>query len=533
MPEIDVHFPRAGIDISVGFSRQPARDVSMGQNDYARTCRLAYNVRGFDAAKNRARGGSRAGFSKYIASPLVLGWIVQHLDTMTTTINPTGGAMQQSNSGRVVVLVAVSQGNVYIANAGDTAWTATINNTGSNPPLNFTGVMQSSANQQKLWFADGVNWCYYVPSTNSVERWVASSGALPVDSALNTPRLIATWRGRTVLSGLLKDPQNWFMSAVNDPTNFNYSPPSTSPTQAIAGNNAPQGLIGDVVTGLIPYTDDVLIFGGDHTLYMMRGDPMAGGQIDKISEVIGMAWGQAWCQDPYGNIYFVSNRMGIYTLVPGQQPQRISQAIEQTLQQIDTGANGIRLIWDDRFQGLHVFVTPLDEPDTTTHFFFEQRSGAWWYDQFANKNHNPLACVTFDGNEPGDRVPLIGSWDGYVRAIDPTATTDDNYAINTEVFIGPFGTELQDDVMLDEIQGVLSEAAGTVNFEVYIGRSAEHALTNDPVLAGTWGSGRNLTNAIRQAGHAIYLRLTSSDPWAMESVRIKMQELGAVRRRGA
>ena len=108
-------------------------------------------------------------------------------------------------------------------------------------------------NIQKVWFADGTNWCYYDPTTNAVSTWTANFGALPgVIGSLNTPRLICTWRGRTVLSGLIDDPENWFMSAVGDPTDWDYagqiltpgSMASTTPTQAVAGENAPQGTAG-------------------------------------------------------------------------------------------------------------------------------------------------------------------------------------------------------------------------------------------------------------------------------------------------
>src|SRR5258708_20986749 len=215
--------------------------------------------------------------------------------------------------------------------------------------------MFSAANQQKLWFADGTNWVYFDPHNQTVNLWTPATtdlqgnpivSKLPVDSKGNTPRLICTWRGSTMLSGLIEDPQNWFKSATNDPRNFDYAPLSPTPTQAIAGNNSAQGLVGDVVTGMVPYTDDVLILGCDSSIWMFRGDPDQGGSIDRVTAAIGMAWGQAWCQGPDGTIYFMSNRMGLWSLSPGNQPQRISQAIETLLRPIDRGLNAIRRTWD-------------------------------------------------------------------------------------------------------------------------------------------------------------------------------------------
>jgi len=528
---VDLGFPLAGIDLSNGFNRQMPRQMLNGE--WGRTTPAGQNVRGFEYGTQRFRGGQRPGLVQYVPVAVVAGWMLQEIALLVGDgYNPPGGHMQTSPSGRVVTLVAVSQGNVFVANAGDTVWTSAINNTGLNPPLNFSGLIYSAPNNQKLWFADGINWCYYDPSINTVQPWVAKAGGqLPVDNLNNTPRLIVTWRGRTCLSGLLNDPQNMFFSAVSDPTDFNYSPLSQTPTQAVALNLSPLGLIGDVVTTMIPYNDDVMLVGGDHTIYQISGDPMAGGQIDLISDAIGMAYGIPWCKDPYGNVYFLSNRTGIYTIRPGQQPQRISQPIEQLLLNIDTGANGIRLLWNDRYQGLHVFVTPLAAPGVTTHFFYEQRTGAWWTDQLGSTNLDPLCCCTFDGNTPGDRVPLIGSWDGYVRAISPTATTDDGFPIASSVTLGPILTGDLDDMLLKDMQSVLGETSGQVRYDLFVGTSAEKALAAGSIRNGLWNAGRNFTGAERRAGHAIWVKITSSNPWSMETIRARIATSGKIRRR--
>lgn len=439
--------------------------------------------------------------------------------------------VQLNQAGRIVSVVAVSQGNIYYANSGDTSWSTPTNNTGDTPPLSYSGLISSTALNQKLYFADGNNWVYFQPSDYTVRRWEATAGTLPADAENNFPRLICTWRGRIVLSGLFLDPQNWFMSRAYDATDFDYFPDTVTADQAVAGNNAPAGLIGDVITCLIPYSDDLLIFGGDHSIYLMRGDPMAGGEVDLVTDAIGMAFGEPWCRDPEGTIYFFSNRMGIFAMTPGQQPQRISQPIQSSLLDLDTGTNGIRLLWDDRYQGLHVYVTSLLEPDSATHFFWEKRSAAWWMAEFANDDHNPLACCVFDGNEPGDRAILLGSWDGYVRTYDPDAETDDGWPIEATVTIGPLNTKDFDEVLLKDIQGILGETSGSVTYEVLVGRTAEEALSSEPVDSGEWTAGRNQLSPIRRAGHAVYVRLYSNERFTMEAIRARVSLLGKVRRR--
>lgn len=530
--QVELHFPLAGIDQQNAFEKQMPRQLPNGE--YAKTCVSGTNVRAFQGQGDRASGGARAGVAKYLDAAIVEDWIIQELSLLVTKgiENPGSGTVQQSQAGRVVTLVAVSQGDVYTARPGDTEWTQATNGTGFSPPLNYTGILYSTQLNQRLWFADGVNYVYYDPSVDTVFRWLPSVGVLPVDFRGNTPRLICTWRGRLVVAGLLYDSHNWFMSAVGDPTNWDYAPFEQSATQAVAGNNSPMGLVGDVINTLIPYTDDVLIFGGDHTLYLCSGDPVAGGQIDLVSSSIGTAFGIPWCQDHYGNIYFVSNRMGIYTFVPGQQPVRISQQIEQLLQAINTGETTIRLMWNDRFQGLHVFMSPTRAPAETTHFFWEQRTGAWWQDQFTDTDMDPLTCCVFDGNEPDDRVALIGSWDGYVRSFSSPAEDDDGVPIESEVLIGPLTSKNMDDILLKDVQAILGKDSGEVTYKILVGATAELALDSDPVATGTWKAGRNLLNLVRRSGHAVYIQLSSTNAWAMEVIRARLVGKGKVRARG-
>lgn len=536
---LDMHFPLGGIDRTNGFERQLPRQLPSGE--FVRTTPLAVNVRGYETLSDRSRGGSRPGLARYHASvvnPSYPHWIIQSLNILaTTTFLPM--TPSSNLAGRYVILVAVVRGEVYYTTGRDQPWRLAYNATGAIPPLAFNGVMQSAANNQKLYFADGMNFAYFDPADAQVKRWLPSAGAMPIDSFGNAPRLICTWRGRTVLSGLLYDPQNWFMSAVNDPTNFDYAPAEITPTQAVAGNNSPVGLVGDVITGMCPYNDDVLIFFTDHEIHILSGDPMAGGRIDRVSDVIGGVWGMCWAKDPFGNVYFFSNRSGIYTMVPGRQPVRISQGIEQLLEKIDTGRSVIRLAWNDRFQGLHVFVTPAiapvgepGAPSFTNHFFWDYRTSSWYVDRFGNKNHDPLTVCIYDGNQADDRVLLLGGWDGHVRYFEPTSSQDDGSLIHSEVVLGPLNSREMDELILKDIQAILGEQSGSVEYYIHVGPTAEKALSSPAVASGMWHAGRNYTNLVRKSGHAIYVRIKATSRWSMELLRLRVAPRGKVRRRG-
>lgn len=526
MAFIEAHFPLGGIDLSRAFCEQQPREVQPGL--WSRTTPVAVNVRGNEPDALRLRGGSRPGLSKWTQDkPGGTRFVTQELSLIVSA----GTAVQTSLSGRVVTLASVSQGNVYYLRAGDTSWTAATNSTGNSPPLNFSGIVRSAPNNQLLFFADGVNEVYFDPNGATVRHWVATAGSLPRDDSGNKPRLICTWRGRTVLSGLLLDPQGWFMSKVGDPFDFNYGDTSNPPGVAVAGVNAPQGLVGDLINCLIPYSDDVLIFGCDSSIYMMAGDPTAGGSLDRLTDGTGTAFGAPYCKAPDGTLFLFTNQASVVSLVPGQQPVPISQGIHSELLSVDTGASSIRLAWDHRFNGVHLFITPLSGPLATTHYFYEAETRAWEQVVYADPNMNPLCCCTFDGNLPSDRAVLIGSWDGYVRKVDPDATTDDGVAIASSVMIGPLETQDFDDVLLHELLADLGAESGDVTWSVLVGNTAEEALSSTAVKSGTWKKGRNNATLVRRAGKGIYVKIDSNVPWQLERIRGRVDSRGKVRSR--
>ncbi len=533
------------MNVSLPAGTWPLRIGPAGEKHYS--CARAKNVRGFESLTRRQRGGSRPGLAKYVAAQIV-DWAVQGLHALVGSgYTAPGGGMQGSNSGRIVTVVAVVKGLIRVANPGDATWTSPTNSAVNNPPLNVSGVVFSAPNQQKLYFADGLaDHVFYNPFTNVVDDWVASAGTFPEDADGNGPRLICLWRGRLCLSGLLGDPQNIFMTKVDDPTNFDYSPANPSAVDAVALNLSELGTIGDVVTGLVPCTDDVLVVLCDHSVWKITGDPLANGVVDLVTDSIGAAWGQAWCKGPDGTVYFFSNVPGVYAM-PSQgagQPQRISHPIDPLLEDVDTGNSTISMVWDDRFGGLHVFVTPSagadNAADGATHWFWEAprpdgSGNAWWKDEFANTDHNPLCCCTVDGNEAGDRVTVVGSWDGYVRAVDPDAADDDGTPIASEVALGPILTPNLDEMRLKSVQGQFAEGSADVDFDVLVGKTAEEAIDSTPIAAvsGTFSAGRGYTKNVNRSGHAVFLLLSSTGRWAMESLTAALSStLSRVRRRG-
>jgi hypothetical protein len=117
-----------------------------------------------------------------------------------------------------------------------------------------------------------------------------SSGSLPDIAYLGV-----LYRGRIVLSGNTDYPHQWYMSRQSNP--YDYAYVANDAQSPVAGGNADAGEIGDIVRCLIAYKDDYLIFGCSNSIWVLRGDPAAGGSLDEVDLTVGIFGANSWCYD--------------------------------------------------------------------------------------------------------------------------------------------------------------------------------------------------------------------------------------------
>lgn len=391
----------------------------------------------------------------------------------------------------------------------------------------------------KVFFIDGKNEVYYTPyeteTDDTVSLWAPTAGTMPIN-----PQLMALYRGRIVLSGVTTDPHNWFMAKVGAPFDWDYFPSTRTTIQAIAGNNSEAGLIGDIVTALMPYSDDLMLFGCDSSIWMSSGDPAAAGSIDRLSDKTGVAWGKAWTTGPKGEMYFAGTD-GIYRLVPGESLENITDTrIKKLYDAIDRDANYVMLEWDYLQQGLTVLVVDQGWDVATTAptvYFWEERTGAWWKDTYP-QTIGPLCMFAYDADLPSDKALLFGGTDGYIRKVDDSvgydiAANNDQTAINSYVEYPPmFMAHDRNNTKLTELNAIMGESSGDVDLLLKVAESSERLSTNASTkFKRTLSAGRN-TMRPRLAANTIGLELNKSSAtrWAIDSMNAVVSTQGKVRR---
>lgn len=383
----------------------------------------------------------------------------------------------------------------------------------------------------KVYLGDGLKWVVYDPKTDVVSEWKAMKGRIPLRSKLGT-----FWRGRAVVGRSADDGHIWHLSAQSDLNDWDIDPPSSSPTQATDGVSSNRiGRCPDIINCLIEVNDDVLLFGCDHSIYRLRGDPQAGGEFDLVTDTEGLAFGQKGAKDPAGNVYAFSSRGGVVRIAPDGFPQRISsRSIERRLQAIDLSTYWVEMEWDVEAEGLRVFVVPFGTGGpSVTHYFWDAKNGwsdgmGWWPDVFgqANQGIQPTCSIVLDGDAPTDRQLTIGCEDGFLRRFSRTATKDDQTAAGVDVPIisrmthGPI--PLLVDGLRQRITSVMCELSseqGQVEVRLFASDVADRR--GDARASFIAERGRNPRRHVRAVGSYAWIELgqaTPGAPWAVENL---------------
>ena len=262
---------------------------------------------------------------------------------------------------------------------------------------------------------------------NCLYPMVATKGAVPV----NCP-LVCLYRDRLVFAGAADTPHLWYMSREGDPYDWDYVEDTESDATdygiAVAGENADAGIIGQPIRALIPHSDDYLVFGYDTQLWILRGDPAAGGQLDCISRSVGIAGARAWCYGPKGDIYFMSVN-GIHKLAYGGSsvPQVISYAKIPKELVGHSSLENVQMSYDRGCIGIHIFIEGAN-----LGWFFSVENESFWPVRFASNARGNISALC----EFGSRV-LFGCVDGKVRVHVDGRYLDDSKPFTSTVLLGP------------------------------------------------------------------------------------------------
>lgn len=309
----------------------------------------------------RARGGTRPGFSKANSSPLGSSPPYMQAISEVDGINFTTGL-------RVTYFAAFAAGVVYSGLGPDSLDVVTNLDISIPPAPAATGIYQTTQVQGRLVFLDGASVWQLIPSyqAGSIDPAITTPGfghvgatAGGTSPAAYGYQCCCTYRGRLVLGnqGATGNPQEWIMSRVLNIDDWNVA--KRDPAAAVAGSSSSTaGQVGEPITALVPISDDLLLFGADHSLWMLSGDPGFGGVITPVNRGVGMFGPNSWALDPDRDLYFVGTGGFFRLRRAGFQVENLSLAkLDDYFNGLVRGTHFVRCEWDRERHGCWIFAT--------------------------------------------------------------------------------------------------------------------------------------------------------------------------------
>lgn len=380
--------------------------------------------------------------------------------------------------------------------------------------------------------------------------WTVYSGDATTYGTMPTqPTITCLYRGRLFLSGDSTRPHQWWLTKVDNPWSVVYD--SLDPLSGVSGGDADVGEIGDIVTAGIPYKDDLLIIGCVNSIWVLIGDPTAGGQLAEVSLSTGIWGSQAWCIDDKGSLYFLGND-GLYRVPLGvgmPLPENISRLNLPNLiadLDLDKSLHRVVLSYDPFNYGIIITRTLLSD-GTNTGYWFDLTTQGFYPESY------PVSCGVFSAfyyqaTDDTYKKFLLGCNDGYIREFDNSTLNDATTSSTTP--INSYCTILQKIAPDSESEGKLTSLtaiiaggvidagdASKVTYSLYRGDNAEVVLENIKEGVTAFATGSWITvgkqNKVRQRMRGTWMGIklsdsTASKTWSLEKLFGNVEPAGKI-----
>ena len=490
----------------------------------AKTATYGYVTAGTWDVTNAVTGsGSGSGFT-----PTAINGVLTH--AALATVHAADDVLTQATTGATMTVEGTDAAKKHTwgrITGGTFNTTNQVIGSGAGTTFTPTGVNT----KPPIWY----DWTVYQGDATTY-------GAMP-----NRAYLVCTYRGRLVLAGNTEYPNQWYMSRVANPFDFLYG--AGDPMSAVAGNNADAGQCPDIIRALISFHDDYLIFGCASTIWILRGDAVAGGSLDNLSDTTGMYGSNSWCFDDNRNLYFWGTG-GVYKIEADFSG--ITNLTETLLPDViddeaaDPSTHRITMGYDKKRHGLIIAITVIATGVNSDYFFSFKTNG--FFPETYPEECGSYSMLYYDANDPDYADLLIGCKDGYIRKFVDTAKNDDiggtDEAISSYVTypITPMGEEDEEGKLAEMVfdlsggaaDGEFSDTDG-VSYSLFNGDDAETVLEDiidgaDAFKTGTL-SGTGRKNKIRPRMRGAYMGLklansTASETWSVNKIKFSTRKAG-------
>ncbi len=507
----------------MGLIRRQSHERDYSAVDYPTP--WAVNCRLEDPIARRLRGGSRRGLTKLMddpagtsiadIQPLQISSTTETKEVLIVLVDGTIGVLSDGTLSFPVAALKDESGNYIVTEAGGKIMLSTADA----PAAAFlvTG-------QQHAYAISSSQIAKLDPKTGLVTDLTASAGSLPTGCTLG-----AVYRDRLALAGC---DNGLYLSRQGDFTDWDYGADDQDTGRAMIFQLSGASEVGDLPTALVPCDDGHLLAATSQSLWIIRGDPVAGGGLQNVSRHVGILGNRAWCMTDRQIVFMADD--GLYHVSQdGSDLLPLSrEKIPEELLGIDPTTTTVILGYDHDTRAVHIYLTTADGGDV--HWLYEEEKGLFW-PMMVQDDHAPVAVCEYDGQL------LLAGTDGYIRYVG--GTTDDDTAISSHVLIGPLRIGGQVEFgLLHALYGIIGAGSGDVTWRIIVGDTAETVADNGKTAItaavagndfsqyvaaeGVWSAGRSKAAWPRARGVWAVLWLSASAAWAFEAAVLEVIPAG-------
>jgi hypothetical protein len=421
MPYAPVTIPFRGVHVDSGYSSLPPGFAAD-----------AINVVPYDAYKGKLRLGQRRALLGALEFNDVSPAVTRELQVILRADAYVGGILLQR-------CVVVAGGEVFIIDPGSTTPTQLAYDAGITKKIKSTGYVGAAVFGDHVYFADGA--CYrkikITDATPTITVWSGAESHIRGPNPHGTPgneqgfraQLLVRFGARLALASIESSPNNWFLSAISDPEDWN--PSSGGAEDALAADSSIKfGLVGEPIVALVPIAESGLLIAGRHTMTYLSADPVftETARMIELSRSVGIVSSRAWCASDAQTIYVMSQD-GLYRVQPNEQ--LVTQSGRITGGRLDTffqqqkfDALNCVLGYDAEGQNVHCLMSRLDLPASSVHLMYSQATDAFWpYKTGWPPFHAPTCCGDFPFGDARAPILAFGSSEGFVGWFDRDLTS--------------------------------------------------------------------------------------------------------------
>lgn len=510
----------------MGVIRRQSQERDFSAVDYPTP--WAVNCRLEDPITRRLRGGSRGGLTKLLAA------------AVGTTIADMLAIQTSSTSGTDEKLVVLVDETVGVVSGGAITYpTAALKTEAGDFIVTEAGshILISTSDAPATGFLVAGKQCVYAvgtasiykldPKTGAVTTVTATAGTIPTGCTFG-----AVYRDRLVLAG---GDNTIYVSKQGDYANWDFGVDVSNAGRAIVFQLSGGAEVGELPTALVPCEDGHLLAATSKSLWIVRGDPVAGGGLQNVSKHVGILGSRAWCMTNRQVVFLSSD--GLYHISQdGSDLLPLSQEkVPDELLGIDTTTTTVMLGYDHSTRSVHIYLTTAGGSDV--HWLYEVEKGLFW-PMMVQDDHAPVAVCEYDGQL------LLAGTDGYIRYVG--GDDDDGTDIASHVLIGPIriGGPIEFG-LTHALYGILGADSGDVTWRIIVGETAETVADNGKAAItaslagndfsqyvsaeGSWSAGRSKAAWPRVRAVWMCLWLESTAKWAFESAICEIIPAGRVR----